>query len=191
MKVRNISTFVEDTFSEAGLGADVPLRKVAVCAFVENSFADRAYEKDLSAHIEASKELGAQIAKIGAEAMAPYDVLSYGKAGIVGLNGEQEHVVASLTTVYGNALREAVGGGKAWISSVTKRGGPGVNLDIPLAHKDALYVREHYDAMTITLHDGPLPNEIAVICCFANRGRLNARVGGLKPNEIQGQDGLV
>jgi len=176
---------------EAGLETDTPLRKVAVCAFVENAFADKAYHEDLSAHIEASKELGAHIGKIGADAMAPYEVLSYGKAGIVGLNGEQEHVVASLTTVYGNVLRDAVGGGKAWISSVTKRGGPGVSLDIPLAHKDALYVREHYDAMSITLHDGPLPNEIAVICCFANRGRLNARVGGLKPDEIQGQDGLV
>ena len=190
MKIRKISTFVEDTFSEAARQTDVPLRKVADCAFVDSDFAAKQYLADLSSFVEASKGLGARIAKIGAEAMGEHPVLSYGKAGIVGMNGEQEHVVACLTTVYGNVLRDAVDGGKAWISSVTKRGGPGVSLDIPLAHKNALYVRSHYDAMSITLHDGPLPNELAIICCFATRGRLNARVGGLSPDEIKGQDGL-
>jgi hypothetical protein len=73
---------------------------------------------------------------------------------------------------------------------MTKRGGPGTSIDIPLASKDALYVRSHYDGMTITLHDAPLPDEIAVIICIANRGRLNARVGGLKFEEIKGEDGL-
>ena len=104
--------------------------------------------------------------------------------------GEQEHINALLTTTFANPLREAVGGGNAWIASMTKRGGPGTSIDIPLASKDALYVRSHYDGMTITLHDAPLPNEIAVIICIANRGRLNARVGGLRFEEIKGEDGL-
>ena len=73
---------------------------------------------------------------------------------------------------------------------MTKRGGPDTSIDIPLASKDALYVRSHYDGMTITLHDAPLPDEIAVIICTANRGRLNARVGGLEFEEIKGEDGL-
>ena len=190
MRVRKIASFVEDVFSEAGREADPPLRKVAVCAFIQNQYAGRPYAEDLSAHIDGSIELGARIAKLGRDLMAPYDVESYGKAGVVGLAGEQEHAVGLLTTVYGNVLRKAVGGGAAWISSATKRAAPGATLDIPLAHKDALYVRSHYDAMTITLHDGPLPNEVAVICCFANRGRLNHRVGGPKASEIIGEDGL-
>jgi hypothetical protein len=87
-------------------------------------------------------------------------------------------------------MRDAVGGGKAWISSFTKRGGPGTTIDIPLAHKDALYVRSHYDGITIMLPDAPMPDEIAVILCVANRGRIGARVGGLKADAIKGQDGL-
>ncbi len=191
MRIRKISTFVEDIYSEADREAEQVLRKVAICAFVENEFAGKPYAEDLSIHVEASRSLGSRIADLGAKAMAPFDVVSYGKAGVAGVNGEQEHAVACLTTVYGNVLRDAVGGGKAWISSVTKRAGPGVMLDIPLAHKNALYVRSHYDAMTVTLHDGPLPNEIAVICCFANRGRLNDRVGGIHADEINGEDGLT
>ena len=123
--------------------------------------------------------------------LAPHKAQSYGKAAIIGVNGEQEHGVSMLTTVFGNVMREAAGGGKAWISSITKRAALGATIDIPLAHKDALYVRSHYDGITITLPDAPLPNEIAVICAFANRGRLNHRVGGLAASEIKGVDGLT
>ena len=103
------------------------------------------------------------------------------------MNGEQEHGVAMLTTVFGNVMRDAAGGGKAWISSLTKRAAPGATIDIPLAHKDALYVRSHYDGITITLPDAPLPDEIAIICAYANRGRPNHRVGGLAAKRHQGR----
>ena len=83
--------------------------------------------------------------------LGPYKPESYGKAAIIGINGEQEHGVALLTTVFGNVMREAAGGGTAWISSLTKRAAPGSTIDIPLAHKDALYVRSHYDGITITM----------------------------------------
>ncbi len=189
MDIRRLNTFVEEVFSEGGRKAETPLRKVAVVAVVENRHAGQWVE-DLSDYMEESGELGRRIAKMAAAAMEPFPVESYGKAAIIGVNGEQEHGVALLTTVYGNVLRDAVGGGAAWISSATKRAQPGATLDIPLAHKDALFVRSHYDAMTVTLHDAPLPNEIAVICCFANRGRLNHRVGGLSVSEIEGKDGL-
>jgi hypothetical protein len=84
----------------------------------------------------------------------------------------------------------ATGGGKAWISSMTKRGGPGAQGDIPMNHKDALYVRSFYDGMTLTLHDAPQADEIARILCMADRGRISARVGGLRPEEVKGLDGL-
>lgn len=190
MKVRKILTFQEDVFSESGCEVTPPLRKVAVIAIVENPYANGAYQKDLSVAIESSPEIGRRIADIGVSVMGDLGVQSYGKAAIVGTRGEQEHGVAMLTSVYGNALREAVGGGAAWISSVTKRAAPGATIDIPLAHKDALYVRSHYDAMTVTLPDAPLADEIAVICCMANRGRPNHRVGGPEASDISGQDGL-
>jgi Amino acid synthesis len=107
------------------------------------------------------------------------------------MRGEQEHGAAMLTAVYGNIMRDAAGGGLAWISSLTKRAAPGATIDVPLAHKDALYVRSHYDGMSLTLPDAPHEDELAVICCYANRGRLNARLGGLRKGDISKRDGLT
>jgi hypothetical protein len=190
LEVRKIVTFAEDVLSEAGQPADTLLRKVAVVAVIKNPFAGR-YVEDLAPLTQASLELGKRITSLAIAAMGGLAAKSYGKAGLVGVAGEQEHAVSMLTTVFGNVMREAAGGGKAWISSMTKRVAPGTTIDIPLAHKDALYVRSHYDGITLTLHDAPLPDEIAIIAAYANRGRLNHRVGGLAAHEIKGADGLV
>jgi len=190
MEIRRLYTVIEDTFYEMGQLRDEPLRKVAVVAVINNPHAGRGFVEDLSDLTIASEELGRKISVMAATQIKPYDVDSYGKAALIGSRGEQEHGVACLTTVYGNVLRDAIGGGKAWISSFTKRAVPGETIDIPLAHKDALYVRSHYDGMTVTVPDAPLENEICVICCFANRGRLNHRVGGPSKEDILGKDGL-
>lgn len=190
MQIRKMLTIVEESTAEAGQAADMPLRKVAIVAIVRNGHAGRPFTADLSDHIHEGAELGTRLGQLGVEVMRPYSIASYGKGAVVGIAGEQEHGVAFLTTIYGDALRAAVGGGKAWISSATKRAAPGATIDVPLAFKDALYVRSHYDAMTIHLADAPLPDEIAVIACFANRGRLNDRVGGVRASDVVGQDGL-
>jgi len=190
MEIRRLYTVVEETLHEMGQVRDEPLRKVAVVAVIKNPHAGKGYVEDLSDLTEASTALGYRIATMGAEQMKPYTVDSYGKAALIGTAGEQEHGVACLTTVYGNVLRDAVGGGKAWISSITKRARPGEQVDIPLAYKDALFVRSHYDGMTIMVPDAPLEDEICIICCFANRGRLNHRVSGPSKDEIVGEDGL-
>ncbi|MDA1323733.1 MAG: amino acid synthesis family protein [Proteobacteria bacterium] len=191
MKTRKIATTIENIYSEAGREAGPPLRKVAVIAVIDNPFAGKPYQEDLSSLTEASEALGRTITNMAAEAMHPYAIESYGKASVVGTNGEQQHGSAMVTTLYGNVMRAAAGGGAAWISSTSKRMAAGGIIDVPLAHKDALYVRSHYDTMTIMLPDAPLPNEIAIICCFANRGQLNARVGGLAADDIKGEDGLT
>ncbi|HEY0202016.1 MAG TPA: amino acid synthesis family protein [Burkholderiaceae bacterium] len=188
--VLRYQTFIEHRYEEAGQRSEVPLRKVAIAAFIRNPYAGR-YVSDLSEMIEASPALGKEIAEHLKGVYGDYPALAYGKAGVVGYLGEQEHANALLTTPAAQPLREVIGGGKAWISSVTKIGGPGCTIDIPLASKDALYVRSLYNAVTMTLPDGPLPNEIAIIFAVANRGRLNARVGGLALADIRGQDGLV
>jgi hypothetical protein len=176
--------------SEAGQPAQVPLRKTAAVAVVKNPLAGK-FASDLTALVEASAALGREISALALDLLRPYAAESYGKGAVVGLAGEQEHAVAMLTTVFGNVMRDAAGGGKAWISSMTKRAAPGATIDIPLAHKDALYVRSHYDGISLTLADAPLPDEIAVICAYANRERLNSRVGGLSKDKIKGIDGLV
>lgn len=191
LKIRRLLTFVDHLQELAGRAGDPPLRKVAAVAVIGNPFAGKKFQADLSGLVDGSKAVGDEITGLAMSALKPYKAQSYGKAAIIGLAGEQEHGNALLTTVYGDVMRRAAGGGQAWISSLTKIGGPGTSIDIPLACKDALYVRSHYDGMTITLHDAPLPDEIAVICCYANRGRLNARVGGLKFEDVKGKDGLT
>jgi len=190
MRIKRILTFADELRGEAGRPTEPPLRKAAAAAVVQNPFAGR-YVDDLSPLVQASEAIGREICAIAVGLLAPFAPVSYGKAAIIGLAGEQEHGVAMLTTVFGNVMREAAGGGKAWISSFTKRAPPGTTIDIPLAHKDALYVRSHYDGISITLHDAPPADEIAVICAYASRGRPNHRVGGLGANDIKGKDGLT
>ncbi|MFT8243700.1 amino acid synthesis family protein [Roseomonas sp. BN140053] len=190
LTVRRWLTFVDHKTEEAGHTADQPLRRVAAVAVLKNPAAGRFLD-DLSPMIAASAAVGEQLARLAVEAMGGLPVESYGKGGVVGLQGEQEHANALLTTTFAEPLRAAIGGALAWIPSFTKLAVPGAAIDVPLAHKDALYVRSHYDGMTVTLpSDAPAPDEVALIICLANRGRLNARVGGIAASEISGQDGL-
>lgn len=163
---------------------DGPLRKVAVCAVVSNPFAGRGFVDDLSEVFEPSVELGTLL---GSECsrLVGAPVQSYGKAGISGFAGEQEHVNACLTSSFGNAFRDAVGGAGAWISSTTKVGGPGTTIDVPLAYKDEVWVRSHYDTLTLAVPDAPFPDELVVIAAVASRGRLNARLGGMTRSEAK------
>ena len=184
LKVRRIFSIVEERLIETGQTADPPLRKTATVSILENPYAGR-YEKDLSAMIEASRDLGKEMAARALAAMAPYQPQSYGKGGIVGVAGEQEHANALLTTTFASPFRDAIGQADAWISSMTKVAGPGTLIDVPMNCKDDIYVRSHYDGMSLVLSDAPLPDEIAIIFCLANRGRINARVGGLSFVEAQ------
>jgi Amino acid synthesis len=183
LKIRRTFVMVADKHEEAGLRATTVLRKVAAVAVVENPFAGRFVE-DLKPMVEASVALGRELARMTLEAVKPHAVQSYGKGGLVGVAGEQEHANALLTTAFANPLRDAIGGGDAWISSMTKVAAPGTLIDIPMNHKDEVYVRSHYDGMSLVLPDAPMPDEVAVIICVASRGRLNARVGGLTHDEV-------
>jgi hypothetical protein len=182
-RIRAWLSFSEEIMAnETGRTADgAALRKLAVACVLENPYAGR-YSDDLSRLVKESHQLGAEFGRRLVSLADGGQIESYGKACIDGN--------ALLTTAFADPVREALGGGKAWIPSSGKRGGPGTSIDVPLAHKDALYVRSHYDTMTLTLHDAPGPREIAVIFAAATRGRLHARLGGLKASEIKGQDGL-
>lgn len=179
---KRILTFAEEIHAIPGYVAATPLRKVAVVFIVANPFAGRPNE-DLTGMIAASPAIGAMMGQRLVAALDGAAVQSYGKGGIVGLAGEQEHANALLTTAFANPIRDAIGGGKAWISSFTKLAAPGTPIDVPMNHVADVYVRSHYDGMTIAIPGGPLPDEIALIFCAATGGRLNARVGGLTHDE--------
>jgi hypothetical protein len=179
LTVRKTFAQVEETRLVAGRAdGGAPLRKVAVCAIVTNPFAGLGYVDDLSPIVEASGEIGTWLGTEAARLLgAPVE--SYGKGGLAGTEGEQEHVNAALTSVFGNAFREAIGGGTAWITSATKVAAPGAVIDVPLAFKDEIWVRSHYDALEVRVPDAPLAGELVVIAAVANRGRVSARVGGM------------
>lgn len=182
-KVRAWYSFVQETVHELGPAPEQPLVKAAVAVVFQNPFAGKWVE-DLSPLTDASESLGTELGRRAVALLGGRPVESYGKGGVAGVNGEQEHIVACVTTVFGNALRDAVGGGEAWISSATKVASAGTSIDIPLAYKDEVYVRSHYDAITLTLPDAPRPDEIVIIAAVATGGRVNARVGGMTVAEV-------
>ena len=190
-QVRKWQLFAEEILAnETGQAADgAPVRRIAVAAVLQNPYAGR-FSAQLNLLTDPSPQLGSAFGRRLVAALGGERAESYGKACIVGMEGEYEHGNALLTTAFADPVRDALGGGKAWISSSGKRGSPGTAIDVPLAHKDALYVRSHYDTMTVAFSDAPGPREIVVIFAVATRGRLHARLGGLKAAEIKGQDGL-
>jgi hypothetical protein len=188
--VRKWFTFVEDTrANESGQPDGEPVRKVVIAAAVHNPYAGR-FSEDLSDIVAKSDLLGAEFGRRAVTAAGETPVQSYGKACVVGALGEYEHGNAFLTQVFADPVREAVGGGKAWVPSTGKVAGPGAVIDIPLAHKDALFVRSHYDTVSVSFGDAPRGDEMIVAFAFATRGRLRARLGGLAAQEVTGSDGL-
>lgn len=183
LNIRRTFTFIDDKRVEAGRQADVPLRKVAVIYLLENPYIGR-YVEDLTPLIEASEGLGGLMAQTALRALDGMPVQSYGKGGVVGLAGEQEHANALLTTTFANPFRDAIGGAKAWISSMTKVAAPNAIIDVPMNCKDDVYVRSHYDGMTLLIPDGPKPDEVAIIFCLGTGGRINARVGGMRYEDV-------
>ena len=190
-EIRKLAVFVEEIHSEMGQAISPPTRKAAAVAVIRNPFAGR-YVADLAPLMEIGAELGGLLGRKCVEALgiSPSQAESYGKAAMVGEDGELEHAAAILHPSMGKPLREAVEKGAALVPSSKKRGGPGQVLDIPLGHKDAAYVRSHFDGMEVWLNDSPRAGEIMVAVAVTDSGRPLARVGGLKANEIEGRDGL-
>jgi hypothetical protein len=190
-KVRKLLSFVEETRSEMGQAVEPPTRRAAAVAVIENPFAGR-YVEDLSELIDIGEELGDLLAKraVAALGIDGPRAESYGKAAAVGENGELEHAAAILHPKLGAPVRKVLGKGAALIPSSKKRGGPGVSLDVPLGHKDAAFVRSHFDGMEVRVADAPRANEIIVAVAVTDSGRPLPRVGGLKKDEIKGADGL-
>lgn len=189
-QIRKWMTFIDETLTnETGIADGKPILKVAVAAVIKNPYAGR-YSDDLSEIVNDSAALGTIFGERLLAALNSEQAQSYGKSAIVGTAGEYEHGNAFLTTTFANPIRDALGGGKAWVPSTGKRGALGASIDVPLACKDALYVRSHYDTITVSIPDAPAPDEVVVIVAAANRGRLRARLGGVQFEDIIGEDGL-
>jgi Amino acid synthesis len=190
-RIRKIVTFVEETLTEQDQPVDPPARRAAAVAVIENPYAG-VFQQDLSTLIDIGEELGQLLAEraVAALGIPGEQVESYGKAAAVGEAGELEHAAAILHPKLGTPFRKVLGKGAALIPSSKKRGGLGVALDIPLGHKDAAYVRSHFDGMEVRISDAPRAKEIMVALAISSCGRPLPRVGGLTKDQIQGTDGL-
>ncbi|PZF77792.1 amino acid synthesis family protein [Aestuariivirga litoralis] len=197
-KIRKIMTVVDEVLTEQDRQVTPPIRRAAAIAVIANPFAGR-YQEDLTELIDIGEELGQLLAERAVAALGSIGgtpngneihVESYGKAAAVGENGELEHAAAILHPKLGAPFRKVLGRGAALIPSSKKRGGMGVVLDIPLGHKDAAFVRSHFDGMEVRVTDAPRANEIVVAVAVTTGGRPLPRVGGLQVSEIKGEDGL-
>lgn len=191
VKIRKIVTVVDETLTEMGREVSPPVRRAAAIAVIENPFAGQ-YVEDLSPLIEAGAELGELLSEraVAALGVPGASCQSYGKAALVGENGEMEHAAALLHPKMGTPVRKTLGKGAALIPSSKKRGGMGAELDIPLGHKDAAYVRSHFDGMQVSVADAPRANEIVVAVAVTTGGRPLPRIGGLTHDAAEGKDGL-
>ena len=189
--IRKIIVQVDETLQEMGRTVSPPTRRALAMAVIANPYAGR-YSENLDELIAIGEELGALLGQkcVQALGIAPGQAHSYGKAAIVGEAGELEHAAAILHPKLGAPLRQAVEKGAALVPSAKKCGGMGAAIDVPLGHKDAAFVRSHFDAMEARVSDAPRAAEIVVAVVVTVSGRPLPRIGGLQAHEIQGQDGL-
>jgi hypothetical protein len=175
MNFRKISFTKETTFADAGIPTLQPITRAVAAVVISNPFAGR-FVDDLSPLFAQGAELGQMVMKdlVG---LLPNSPVAYGKAAIVGANGEIEHGAAVLHPQLGKPIREAVGGGQAIICSNVKIGGLGASIDIPLAHKDNIWSFEHLYTITVSIADAPRPDEILVVIAISDAGRPHPRVG--------------
>ena len=190
-KIRKLVTTVDEIYSEMGKTISPPTRRAAAIAIIQNPFAE-FYQEDLEDLMSIGEQLGSLLGKRCIEALGiePSEAESYGKAALIGENGELEHGAALLHPRMGAPLRREVGQGAALVPSSKKRGSMGDTLDIPLGHKDAAYIRSHFDSIEVRVNDAPRANEILVAIAITDSGRPLPRVGGLNAEEAEGKDGL-
>ena len=190
-KIRKLIVQVDETLIEMGKTIAPPTRRALAMAVIENPCAGR-YVENLDELVAIGEELGELLGQrcVKALGIAPGAAQSYGKAAIVGEAGELEHAAAILHPKLGAPLRKAVEKGAALVPSAKKRGGLGTAIDVPLGHKDAAFVRSHFDAMEARVSDAPRANEIVVCVVITDSGRPLPRIGGLQAHEAKGEDGL-
>ena len=190
-EIRKLIVTVDETHREMGRDVKPPTRRAVAVAVIANPYAGR-YAAQLDELMSIGEELGGLLGARCVEALGivPDAAESYGKAAIVGERGELEHAAAILHPKLGAPLRKAVGKGAALVPSAKKTGGPGTAIDVPLGHKDAAFVRSHFDAIEARVPDAPRADEIVVAVAVTDSGRPLARVGGLQKGEIEGKDGL-
>lgn len=183
MNVRKLVTVVEEIRSEGGREVDPTARIAVVAAVIENPWAGQGFVEDLAPGIEANaSELGALLAPRVLAALGG-TAEAYGKAGIVGLDGEVEHASALIHTLkFGDHFRTAAHA-TTLLPAVEKRGRAGITFDIPLKHITDQTIRSHHQSVEVQVPDAPHPGEIVIALAAATRGRAQQRLAPLSSEQ--------
>ena len=189
MEIRRLLTIEDQVLIHGGEPVEPATRKVAAIAVIANPFAGRHVD-DLQPLIDTGAELGGILAERIVKVLGPGRVQGYGKACIVGVDGEIEHSAALMHPTFGKPVREAMGGGAAIIPSTKKMGGPGSRIDIPVFYKDAALVFDYLDSMEVGLTDAPRADEILLALAMTDGPRYHARMPGLQTKDVVGEDGM-
>ncbi|WP_417721510.1 amino acid synthesis family protein [Salipiger sp.] len=190
IRIRKTAVLVETIYHEGGPVPDEPQRRAAAMVVIENPFAGR-YVEDIQGFMKDLEPLGIEMAQQAIDALGgdPAIVQGYGKGAIVGVNGELEH--GALWHVPGGyAMRNKIAESMAIVPSTKKVGAVGARLDVPVTHTNACYVRSHFDAMEVGISDAPKPDELLLVLVMTTGPRIHARVGGLRAEDVKGEDGL-
>jgi hypothetical protein len=181
MEIRRLLVVADTIHREGGLAAVRPVTRAAACAVIGNPLAGKPAD-DVSDLVALGPDLGELLVK-RALSLLPNPALVYGKAAIVGVDGDIEHAAAILHPRMGKPMRVAIGGGKAIIPSNVKIAAAGAAIDVPLSDKDDVWVFDHIDTMTVTVPGAPRPDEVVVIVALADGGRPRPRIDkeGIKP----------
>ena len=185
MTFRQITTVTQEIFSEAGRVLSAPCKRVAACGVMTNPHAGKPAIDDFSGLVELSLKAGEALTARALAALAPLKPRGYGKAALVGANGDLEHGASMIHVRLGLAMRQGAGGGPALIPGNAKVGGPGTSIDIIFGGLEDAWDYDAMDTMTVSVADAPWPEEILLIVAFLGGTRPNARIKGASSIEVE------
>ncbi len=192
VSIRKIQTDVTRVLSAGGKKLEQPHRAGSIAAVVANPFVgDFPSEQALAEWIKGLAPLATEMAEELRDVLAiqGHQIETYGKGSIVGVSGELE-IAAAWHLAGGAGLRSALGSPKAMVPSSKKVGVLGSQLDVPLVHIHASYLRSHYDVHPVVVADGPRPDEVVYSLVMSTGQRPSHRLGGFSIEEVVGDDGL-
>ncbi|PMC34287.1 peptide synthetase [Bacillus sp. UMB0899] len=187
VEIRKVYTAIEETRVEGGKSLEEPIKMVATMAVIKNPWANRGFVEDLKPEIdEYAPQIGELlVSELFKQIGSADDVEAFGKAAVVGVDGEIEHASAFIHTLkFGNKFRDAVKG-KSFLSFTNTRGGAGSKVVIPMIHKNDDAERSHYITFEANIPDAPRADEIVVAIAISTGGRPHPRTGNRHQDMIE------
>ena len=178
-EVRKVVTSIEEIRIEGGKAAATPIKMVGVAYIIKNPWAGQGFVENLRPQITAGcSQLGEEMVAAVLSHFPSGDAIeAYGKAAVIGLNGEIEHASGIIHTLrFGNHYRDAVNA-KSFLSFTNKRGPAGTSIQVPMMHKDDAGFRSHYITLEMHIEDAPAADEIIIVLGGSDGGRAHPRIG--------------